>query len=60
VETAARRELLEETGYTLTGIRDTSSGREIFIDPWKSNESDYWYMAEVDMGLEVNKNPKQA
>ena len=60
VETAARRELLEETGYTLTGIRDTSFGQAIFIDPWKSNESDLWYVAEVDMSLEANKHPKQA
>lgn len=55
VESAAVRELKEETGYDgkITKIMPVSQ-----IDQWKSRENTQLVFMEIDGDLEVNKNPK--
>jgi len=62
----AIRELKEETGYTPTKVLDVFKTDQVpqvspalYIDPWKSNESEVLIIVEVDGDDEVNKNVKQ-
>jgi len=62
----AIRELKEETGYTPTKILDVLKTENVpqvspilYIDPWKSNETETLVIVEVDGDDEINKNVKQ-
>ncbi|CCK68593.1 ADP-ribose diphosphatase KNAG_0B01450 [Huiozyma naganishii CBS 8797] len=55
IETAALRELLEETGYIGKIIKQ---GPIIYNDPGFTNTNMSLLTAEVDMTLDENKNPK--
>ncbi|KAK8832804.1 hypothetical protein WA577_004198, partial [Blastocystis sp. JDR] len=54
----ALRELKEETGYTGELIEPILPF-SYFCDPWKSNEEQMIFVAEIDMDREENKHPKQ-
>lgn len=62
----AIRELKEETGYTPTKVLEVFKtdlvpqvSPTLYIDPWKSNETEKIIIVEVDGDDEINKDVKQ-
>ena len=44
----AKRELLEETGYTAEKVKELNFSPILFCDPWKSNERSKIVIAYID------------
>ena len=60
VHLAAKRELLEETGFTIGKSYDSEIPcRVVYCDPWKSNESEVMIVVEIDGDAVENASPKQ-
>jgi len=60
VNNAVKRELKEETGFTVTKTYETDIPfRVVYCDPWKSNECEVISVVEIDGELVENSSPKQ-
>ena len=54
IEQAARREMWEETGYTITEV--IAVEKEIQVDPWKSDDTNTVVIAYINGDSETNKD----
>lgn len=54
VEQAAKREVWEETGYTITEI--VAVEKAVQVDPWKSDDTNTVVIAMIDGDAEINQH----